>query len=222
MNILVYLATLPVGTINILIILAALAGFTWIYSGLKKSGLLADFMNLEIFNRVKPEAASPRDDWRYWEKDLTKPMLKTGPGVSSGPKPYLIEIVIITEGKNIHLVKRSEHLDFIQTFDGINYEVSTGNLYAKNPDLLESLIMRIQHIESKYLIIFWEGMPGAITIPSGKVNPQVLARVRTSRVLGRALKEMFRASLLNNKGLIFMFIVFGVAAIIVLKMVGYL
>lgn len=153
--------------------------------------------------------------------DPGKPGLKTRPALSSGPNPYLIEIVVISQGLNHHILIRASSLIFEYKFNGRVYEIEEGSVYLKKPNLVESLIWRFKGIRASYMVLFWEGERKPIEMDKNRVNPEVLARVRTSRALGKALKEMFKASLFDNRGLIFIIIVFTVIGLILARTMGY-
>lgn len=144
--------------------------------------------------------------------------VKAAPASRPKNKPYLIEVVEITDGLYKHERIRSDKLEFTHG----SYEVDKASLFGKKPGLLEKQIMRIQGLESKWLIVFRAGEPKAVRVPVARVDPMVLARVRTARILSRAMKEIFSTALMDRKGVIFLFIVFGVIAVIVLKVQGYI
>lgn len=154
-------------------------------------------------------------------QDPTKPELKAGPDLSSEPKPYFIEIVVISDGKNYHQKIRAKDLNFSYTVDGKNYQIQEGGIFRKDPSLTEQLIWRLRGISAEYMALFWEGETQAVMMDRSQVNPQVLARVRTSRQLGKALREMFKTSILDNRGLVFFFVAFAVIALIILRSMGY-
>lgn len=151
-----------------------------------------------------------------------KQALKSGAQKKGQVKPYLIETVIICQGYNAHTSHRKDTLNFTFKHDSKTYEVRDGSIFEKNKSIFDHLVFRIQGITSAYLALYWEGEPKAVKMDKSQVNPQVLARVRTSRVLGRALKEMFKSSILDNKGLVFFIIAFGVIAILILRAQGYI
>jgi hypothetical protein len=132
--------------------------------------------------------------------------------------PHLIEVVIISDGLHKHEKIRSKDLNFTWN----KYKIEEARLYAGHIGILEGLKFGFKGISHKWLILFWEGVTQAVTIPVARVDPMVLARVRTARILSRAMKEIFSTALLDKKGVIFLFIVFGVIAVIVLKVQGYL
>jgi hypothetical protein len=148
-------------------------------------------------------------------------MEPTGPAsnqVAPPSGPHLIEVVIISDGLHKHEKIRSKDLNFTWN----KYKIEEARLYAGHIGILEGLKFGFKGISHKWLILFWEGVTQAVTIPVARVDPMVLARVRTARILSRAMKEIFSTALLDKKGVIFLFIVFGVIAVIVLKVQGYL
>jgi len=241
-NPLFWFATLPAAWIQGLIITGALAVLVWIYSGLKKAGLDIPIIEAaltpvklalrigskQLHNTLKrlkrdpaPDPQGPADPWNY-----AAPGPPAMPSVKPKPSPqagaFMVRVVIVREGNNIHLEKRTDTLNFISKYNNRFYTVSPGQIYEKNLDFIERALMRFQGLKKKYIILFWEDRPDPIEIPKGLVNPQVLARVRTSRVLGRALSEMFRGNIMDHKGLIFILILFGVIGVIVARVMGYI
>lgn len=237
-NLLFRILTLPRAWLVAGVALLILAGAGALLVGLKNAGLdltkhglrLDVQLILEPLRRVKARVfkkpqAQGYDPWSYsgsGNPGQAKPALISGPASSSGRKPYLVRIVIIGQGRNIHLERRTSQLDFIEKYYGKNYRVTQGHLYAKVPGFIERQVMRLQGIKTKYLILFWANQAEPVEIPRGSVNPQVLARVRTSRILGRALREMFKVGVLENKGLLFIVIAFLAVGVIVARMMGYL
>lgn len=154
---------------------------------------------------------------KTWGGRVTPP----GPASSQAAPPsgpHLIEVVIITDGLHKHEKIRSKDLNFIWR----EYKIEEARLYEGHIGILEMLIFKFKGITHKWLILFWAGVNQAVTIPVARVDPMVLARVRTARILSRAMKEIFSTALLDKKGVIFLFIVFGVIAVIVLRVQGYL
>ena len=215
---------------------------SWLYVGLKNAGLdlpiLEGILNLvkpalrvgsrqlqKALSRVKrdpgPDPQAPVDPWNYASPG-PQATVAGAPVAQKEAGAFLVRVVVIREGNNIHLERRTDTLNFTAKLDNRFYTVSPGQIYQKNPGLIERVLMRFQALEKKYIILFWENQPNPIEIPKGSVNPQVLARVRTSRVLGRALSEMFRGNLMDNKGLIFILILFGVIGVIVARVMGYI
>lgn len=189
-------------------------GITWgllelAFRGLTKQALrLSAAAMVGLLTRVRP--------------GLGKPGLAAPARSSSSNKPYLVETVIICKGYNVHIKHRKQALKFKFKHGAHTYTVEDGSIFEKNKDLLDLVKFRLQGIKAAYLALFWEGEPKAVRMEKSQVNPQVLARVRTSRVLGRALKEMFKSSILDNKGLVFFIIAFGVIAILILRAQGYI
>lgn len=135
-----------------------------------------------------------------------------------GPKNNIVEIVIMMDGFNQHEKIRTAELAFTH---GV-YEVSETSLYKKNLGIFERLRYLLTGIKNHYIILFWDDEPEPVTLPENEVNPQILARVKTSRVLSKAFKEMFKTSILDNRGLIFIIIVFAAIALFILRAQGYL
>lgn len=131
---------------------------------------------------------------------------------------HLIEIVVISDGLHKHHKIRSDNLNF--TWEG--YKIEEARLYEGRLGPIEKLLLQFRGVQHKWIIPFWEGETEAVTLPIARVDPTVLARVRTARILSRAMKEIFSSALLDNKAFIFLLIIFGVIAVIVLKVQGYL
>lgn len=188
------------------------------------------FLGLQIWRALGQRKLDLKSSPAALEEPLTevnldpgKPEITRDVDLSSEPKPYLIEIVVIGQGLNHHKKLRGSSLDFEykRGEDETIYKVSAGRVYRKNPGLLDQVVWRLKGISAEYMALFWQGEPEPVYMERSAVNPEVLARVRTSRALGKALKEMFKSSILDNRGLIFFIIAFSVLAIVILRSMGY-
>lgn len=134
-----------------------------------------------------------------------------------------VEIVIKSANANYHIQKKGvDKSDFKEEYNHFDYNVRQEGFYKKPRNPIMLLIDLFRGIKSRYLILFWENEPDFIEIPDVTVAPLILERVRTSRILGKALKELFKDSLLGGRGIIFIVIVFVAVAIFVLRTMGYI
>lgn len=129
---------------------------------------------------------------------------------------YLIERVVTHEGHYSHSETRAPVLNFMWG----EYEIQEADLYEVKPGLLDHVLWRLRGIAKKYLIIFWADNAEAIKPTPAIYQPALLSRVRTSRILSRALREIFSTSIMENKGIIFIVIAFGIIAVIWLRLQG--
>lgn len=140
----------------------------------------------------------------------------------AGRKKYDVEAVIRSDIANYHIRQVVENPNFKIDWGGTGYLVRQEGFFKMPRGALKHLKDFFRGVKARYLIMFWEGQAGHIVQPDPTVGPLILERVRTSRVLRKALAEMFRESLLGGKGIIFVVIVFVAVAIVILRTVGYL
>lgn len=134
-----------------------------------------------------------------------------------------VEIVIKSAKANYHIQRKGiEKPDFKEPYNNFDYNVRQEGFYKKPRNPLLLLFDLFRGVKARYIILFWEGEADFIEIPDAAVAPLILERVRTSRILGKALKELFKDSLLGGRGIIFIVIIFVAVAIFVLRTMGYI
>lgn len=134
-----------------------------------------------------------------------------------------VEIVIKSIKANYHIQRRGIIKSiFIEPYNNFEYNVRPEGFYKKPRNPLRLLFDLFRGVKASYLILFWEDEADFIEIPQVAVAPLILERVRTSRILGKALKELFKESLLGGRGIIFIVIIFVAVAIFVLRTMGYI
>lgn len=134
-----------------------------------------------------------------------------------------VEVVIKSSNANYYIQKKGlEKSDFQETYNHFTYNVRQEGFYKKPRSPLRLVLDLFRGVKASYLILFWENEADFIEIPDVTVAPLILERVRTSRILGKALKELFKDSLLGGRGIIFIVIIFVAVAIFVLRTMGYI
>ena len=135
---------------------------------------------------------------------------------------YDVEIIVKSTNANYHKREVMDKPDFKITINGFEYNVRQEGFYKKPRNLGHHLIDLFQGGRGRYLMLFYENESDYIITPDVTVGPLILERVRTSRILGNALKELFKESLLGGRGIIFIVIIFVAVAIFVLRTMGYI
>jgi len=135
---------------------------------------------------------------------------------------YEVEIIIKSSNANYHKRVIMDKPDFKTTINRFEYNVRQEGFFKKPRNPVHHIIDLFRGIRGRYLIIFYEKEPDYVVTPDVTVGPLILERVRTSRILGNALKELFKESLLGGRGIIFIVIVFVAVAIFVLRTMGYI
>lgn len=183
------------------------------------------FLLVFIYGRLSRRGADPikiEENKKSWQRvESEKKTAETDKKESKNGK-FIVETVIISMDKNLHTQARVNELNYIYDYGGNSYKIHEGALYRKKLGLIDQLLYKLRKIEAHYIGIYWEGEQDPAAMPKNIVNPQILARVRTSRALGRALKEMFKGSIMDNKGLIFIIVVFLAIALFILRAQGYI
>lgn len=136
------------------------------------------------------------------------------------PNHYMIEVLIIGETANFHRTIKTKKLDlFFNHFD-TRYHISRENLFHKKPGLFRKAWDLFKGVKARYLIVYWEGQEIPLNTSPATVSPKILETVRTSRALGKAIKELFKTDLLSGRGIIFVIIAFLAVAVFILRMQG--
>jgi len=140
---------------------------------------------------------------------------------SRGKPRLLLEAVVIAPEAVYH---RRFRLDDLENrtieVNGLDYQVAKNQLYRVQRGLIRRVIDWLDHIEARYLIVYREGEVSPVVPARPKVGSRVLAKVRTSSVLGRALREMFRQQL-EARGFIVFLGMAIIIALVVLRRMGY-
>lgn len=138
------------------------------------------------------------------------------------PSKYDVEIIIKSENANYHKKMVGDKPDFKITINEFEYNVRQEGFYKRPRNPLHHIVDLFRGVKGRYLILFYEKEHDFIGTPDAAVGPLILERVRTSRILGNALKELFKESLLGGRGIIFIVIIFVAVAIFVLRTMGYI
>jgi len=135
-------------------------------------------------------------------------------------KKDLVEIVILGDNYNYHHPLKVDSLNFDYPLGGIDYRVNERALYKKDKSIKEQILDNFTRIRDRYLIIFRGDDPNAVEWEAGNIHPTTMAKVRTSQALKKALREMFRADLLQGRGIVVLIVVLTLLAVIIAKRMG--
>jgi len=135
-------------------------------------------------------------------------------------KKDLVEIVILGSDYNYHDPMRVDSLHFNYPLGGVDYHVTERALYKKEKTPIEQITDRFKRIRDRYLILFRGDDPYPIEWEDGEVHPTTLAKVRTSQALKKALKEMFRADLLQGRGIVVIFVIVTILTLVIARKMG--
>ena len=133
---------------------------------------------------------------------------------------YMINIII--RANSDYLIRhKTNKLNFKFKMWKGEYNVNKDVIYLKRRNVLRKIFDKIRHrIDKECLILFYLGEPNAIQVTPGKTDPVLINTVRTSRIYGKALKEIV-ARAMERKGVIFMVILIIIISLAVTKYLGY-
>jgi len=131
----------------------------------------------------------------------------------------LITVIIISPEGNYHTDFKREGLNFKVDFNGLTYYVRREGLYPYTPGLKKRIWDRVRG-DKRYMIIFGHGLGKHLERQSFPVTPATVHKIRKSRVLKKALGELFKTDFLGGRGMLFLIIAFVAIAVYLLKLQG--
>lgn len=133
---------------------------------------------------------------------------------------YRIEVIIIAEGINVHLIRRIDEFPYKIKFKDKWYEITTDALFKDSPSLIRKIINRIMLIAGEYTILFREDETKPIIRFDSKVSPRVLKVARTSTAVRGMIREWFTGGKFPINKWVFIFIVAAIGTVVYAKMSG--
>jgi len=130
-----------------------------------------------------------------------------------------IKVIIISPEGNYHTDFKRKGLNFKVDFNGLTYYVRREGLYKFTPGLKQR-VRDYFFRDSRYLIVFGHGHGAHLERQAFPVTPGTVHKIRKSRVLKKALGELFKTDLLGGRGMIFLIIAFIGIAVYLLKIQG--
>lgn len=139
--------------------------------------------------------------------------------ISIREKHNLITVIVISKNGNYHRKIQTENLEFYYKFNGVKYQVRREGLYRIIPApwvrFWDWVIAR-----NRYLIVFGENEPKHLERQTFHISPSLIRKIRKSRVLRKAITELFKNDLLGGRGLLYLILVFLAIAVYILRIQG--
>jgi len=117
------------------------------------------------------------------------------------PSYYMIEIIILTPGCNIHKMIKPEKLPHKETIfvgegEGKDYNVTIEDLWKVKYIFLKRPYYWLRRIRGRYLCLFRASESGEpIKHVESKATPVLIRNVKKSKILGKALSEIFKGGI---------------------------
>lgn len=117
------------------------------------------------------------------------------------PSYYLIEVIILKPGCNIHKIIKTEELPHKETIktgegEGTEFTVTLEDLWKVKYIFIKRPYYWLRRIRGRYLCLFRLGEGGdPIKNIESKATPVLIRNVKKSRILGKALAEIFKGGM---------------------------
>lgn len=117
------------------------------------------------------------------------------------PSYYLIEIIVLIPGCNIHKMIKPEKLPHQEKIkvgegEGKDFNIRVEDLWKVKYIFLKRPYYWLRRIKGRYLCLFRESESGEpIKNVESKATPVLIRNVKKSKILGKALSEIFKGGM---------------------------
>jgi hypothetical protein len=150
---------------------------------------------------------------------LSKDKKEDKPKASTFGK-YKVEAVIMTDGINPHIFRRTNEFPLTIKYDNKKYKITANALFKTETSLLKRIKNLVFLIVGEYTILFREGETDPLIRFDSEISPVVLKVARTSTAAKRMIKEWFSGKRFPINKWVFIIIVASIGTFVYAKMSG--
>ncbi|MBA7640545.1 hypothetical protein ES703_48214 [subsurface metagenome] len=134
------------------------------------------------------------------------------------PPVYKVSIRILVPGCNIHKEIKARELPYEIEIEGKNYKVGIEDVYKIKHSFIKRPLYWLMGIKGRYLCIFRSSEDGEpIKNIETQATPVLIRNVKKSRILGKALAEIFKSGMGGSVKFILIMLAVGIALYIAVQ-----